>query len=342
MSPLRFAAWWAAAQVLACAPSELGPPLPGEVRLLAVGTSTLSLDRLRVAGLYRNDEAIDTTADVAVTATGTPVIGVLTAPTIDLSARSDFRLRVGQQGNFVARGIRFFGYLDADGSGGFSNGPDLNGPDLVVAAAPTSPSYAWLPELNDQLSAQTPETVEEFYSLTGDRYTAFLPFTAPGLAPTAGSANIPPPTIVVSLATAEFARHALLCVQSLAGEDLTEARVRVDPSAGGDGLCALAIPDCSTATVAELEAPELPRQDLDDLSVQTTVQCRRSGRREALVIESMRLRCSSSPCRCQRVTQVEAIVTSTGATPGWWPCGETVEVCDSSLPLYRADRSCLD
>lgn len=351
MSPLRLASWWVAAQLVACAPSELGPPLPAEVQLIAVGTTTLSLDRLRIAGLYSAADAIETTADVSVTATGAPVIGTLMAPAGKVAVRN-LQIEVGELGNFVGGEVRFFGYLDADGSGDFSNGPDLNGPDQVVAAAPPSPSYAWLPELGTQLLNQTPEAVEEFYSFTAGRYTAFLPvrvFGSDGPALGLSSARVfvrssatRPTTIPVSITSPELARHTLLCPESLEGEGLTEAQVRVDPSAGGEVLCALAIPDCTTTTVAELQAPDLPLDEVDSLTLRTTVQCRRSGRRESLVVEVERLRCSTSPCHCERVTRIDAIVTSTGATPTWWPCGNAVDFCDSSLPLYRADPSCLD
>lgn len=317
--------------------------------MTVVGTSTLPLARLRVAGIHLQDGAIETTADVAVTSTGTSVVGTLQAPTIALPARSTLNIAVGDQGRFRGYEVRFFGYLDSDGSGGFSNGPDLNGPDQVVAAAPGTDGYAWLPDLAAQLARQIPETVDQFYTLTGGRHTAFVPVRVlrGGLSAGAqfggegvGALATRPVTISVYLTNTESARHILLCSQSLNGAGSTDVRVQVDPSAGGDLLCALAIPDCTTATVAELEAPELPLDEGQDLTRPITVQCRRSSHREALIVEEDRIQCSSRTCTCDRLTRVEAIVTSTRAKPSWWPCGDVVEFCDSSLPLYRADRNC--
>lgn len=330
----------------ACAPEPATlQPFPASVNV--VGSATIAFDRLRLVALLQGDGPEDFVLgpDVAITATGTPVQLELTHPA-DLELESlPFALRLSADGaGTLAARARFVAYQDLDDSGDFQIGEALFGPDRPVGLDEFWRGVAWLADPEEQVSLLSPEAAEGYYRATGDRYTAFVPVEV-------GANNVLSPDLSGEPILVDVSRHTianadLACRRRLRNifDPPPEVLLWVDDSLDAEALCGLELGDCRPVDTSTLTPPTLPDPDIVELNplVDVNAQCRRQGGVQVLVIEEFRVRCETDTCDCYDVTSVLAVATSTSSAdePEWWPCGEAVEYCPSTQPLYRVDPAC--
>lgn len=327
-----------------CSP-EAASLQPFTVSVNVVGSATIALDRLRLVAVLEGDDPGELAIgpDVTVTATGTPV-------QLELRSPEGFEVEVESQPLYVqltddgwgvqASRVRFVAYLDVDGSGDYQGGESLLGVDQPVGVDPYGQGVAWLADPEAQLAALPAAAIDAFYRATDDAYTPFLPFMVGStfMADESGLA------IEVDVARHTIVNADLACRGSLyyGVDPPTEVLLWVDRSLDAQTLCGLEIGDCRPVDTSTLTPPALPDPALEALNpfVDTHAQCRQRGGVQVLVVEEARLRCDPTSCLCVNVDSVVAVATATTATPPWWPCGDTVEFCPSSLPLYRVDPAC--
>lgn len=328
----------------ACGGSELEPPGPLEILIRPVGSSTLSLERLRLALLFRGADGVRVTRDIALTSTGADLPFTLRAP-LDLEIPApQTTVAIGTDGfGLRVQAARFVPYLDLDGSESFQDGRGLTGPDQVLGLESFFRTFGWVIDAETQLGAIPPEAAAAYYDATGGSYAAFVPMFRVNGAFQALTSTVPLPV--------EIDRHAIAPVDLACDRDLRvapdpPARVRllVDDRLDAETLCGLELADCAAVTLGPRPVTSTVAGRVDaNPFVDERLQCRRRGGLEVFVREIQRLRCRTSDCGCGQEITVEAVATTTTAPPAWWPCGdEAVVDCPSdAVPLYRADPACV-
>ncbi len=324
----------------ACAPPLVAELQPLDVEVMIVGSATVSFDALRVAVRFESLKGdIEMGSDIAITSTGAPYLLRIEAPSLTTAPASDLRLALdGTRDELHLAWPRLIAYLDHDHSGDFD--PSIDSPDQVLGTDSPQNRIGWLVDPEDALSRLSPEATESYYQATGGLYTPFLVYPLPqttDLLPVARLA-IPIDASRLSIANSDLRCRGLL----RNGPELEpEIKLWVDRSLDPAIVCGLDIADCRPVDTSTLTAPELPPQTRINPVVSRTAQCRRRLGVELLVLQEQRIRCDGR-CICAEAVKIEAVATSTSAEPpSWWPCGQELPYCDSSLPLYRVDPKCL-
>jgi hypothetical protein len=309
----------------ACGVSDRPDPLPLDIEVTAVGTTTVSLDTLRLAVLYRGMESLVITNDVAFTSTTTPIALTLEAPELtDPAATSQLFIFMNER--LSVSTAELVTYLDRDASNSFD--PTV---DVVMGLSDVFLAIAWIFELELQLSTISLEATNAYYNATGDRYTDLMlvQFAGPG----AYLVTEPSP-ISVEISRMSIAAAELTCGRAaLTFDERSSVRLTIDEALDLGPFCDIGIGTCESADVAALPPVDLTR---------TSSQCVQRGALESLALETVDLSCDTEDCHCTTTRSVRAIITSTTSVPAWWPCGEEIEYCASSLPLYQIDPACFD
>jgi len=316
--------------------------VPQPVDVNVVGSATVAFDNLRLVAMVEGEDgALAFGPDVAITSTGTPVTIELTH-TPDLGASPQqfpLRLTSDGQGLLVSR-VRLIAYLDHDRSGSYQDGQSLFGPDQPLGIEQYWRGVASLPDPEAQVGLLSPEAAAGLYDATGGRFSGFVPVQLGGggeLAPDTSGDPFEVDTSRLSIVNADLA-----CRRELRNTTDPEPVIRlwVDRALDPSATCGLDIADCRPVDTSTLTPPALPEGEPVNPFVATHAQCRRRAGLELLVLETRRVRCHPMTCACFDAVDVEAVATSTSAPPAWWPCGDTVDPCPSTLPLYRVDPEC--
>ncbi len=327
----------------ACAGPEYAELEPLQIEVLVVGSATVSYDSLRVAVLYQGAQGgLEVGADVAVTATGTATLMTLLPPsTIERGARLEaLQLPPSQQALLVAR-PRILAYLDLDGSESFQNGRQMTGPDQPLGADGYWQTLGRVVDPWAAIASLGPDAAQAYYRLTDNRFTPFI-----RLGREAGGnlvADTAPEPYALDATRLSITPADLACQGNLRNAESppNEVLLWVDRSLDALVLCGLEVPHCLPVDTSTLTPPALPQGPVPNAFVARNSQCRRRRGVEVLIVQEDRLRCAPSTCGCANEISIEAVATATSAVkPPWWPCGETVDYCDSPLPLYQADPEC--
>lgn len=171
-----------------------------------------------------------------------------------------------------------------------------------------------------------------FYDATGGRYSAWVR--------TDWSAGYPvvarrwTPDVVVVLTEPELTKTLVECRPLIPLQTNTTVLVlddALDPS-----LCGLDTAECTSTNLEDLEPPRL-----DTLAYATyvhTVECHAREDLASLVTVERTMRCVA--CRCGLSSTTTAYVTTATAAPEWWPCGDEVPYCPTTLGLTEPDALC--
>lgn len=323
-----------------CAPSEIGDLEPLDVVVQVVGTTTVTPARPRISAFLVGQGGIAPLADRALTSTRAPIHLTLQPPPAGHITNRLLQARLGTgNGLLLVEPIRFALYDDLDGTAGFQDGMQVLGPDRILAIDEPPRGYGWVPQLEQQLAVPRPPTVSAYYALTGDRYTAFVPLFRPLDGTVALDASTT--SVSVDISQAALAPTRLACGQGFSSprtEDILH--LQVDDALDADALCGLEVADCSAVRIEELDPRGFVPSPPTGAHGNITIQCRRRGALETVVIETNRRLCRPADCVCERFTETHAVLTATTAPPSWWPCGDTIPYCASSRPLYRTDPPC--
>ena len=320
----------------ACAPAELPPPQPIDLEVVVVGSSTLADAPLRIAAVWSSPTSMLVTTDVAITSTESSMQFRLTEPDDPAFIPKGFEPMTIFAGRepYLSYRPSIVAYADRDGSESFGEG------DAVVGIE-SERTVAWLFDFESRFFELPPDFVATYYELTDQRYTPFLraePFV-PGSfdrsVPTSASIFQSEP-VLVTLGGVVRPADQLRCGNQLLylDDSTTQVALRVDTTLDAGEMCGLEVSDCKSVPLEPIGTPVAATSD-DDL-----VQCRKNDRAEVLVVEVRNLDCETH-CFCRVRDVVTAWATSTSSAPSWWPCGRSVDFCDSSLPLYRADATCV-
>lgn len=327
----------------ACAGPEYSELEPLQIEVMVVGSATVSYDHLRVAVLYQSATGdLEVGADVAITATGTANLMTLFPPArVESGARLEaLELPPSLQAVLVSR-PRILAYLDLDGSESFQNGRQLTGPDQPLGADGYWQTLGRVVDPWATIQSLGPDAAQAYYRITNDRFTPFM-----RLGRQAGGslvADTAPEPYALDATRLSITPADLACQGNLRNAESppNEVLLWVDRSLDAEVLCGLEVPNCLPVDTSTLTAPALPDGPVPNAFVARNSQCRRRRGVEVLIVQEDRLRCAPSTCGCANEIKIEAVATATSALkPSWWPCGQTVDYCDSPLPLYQADPQC--
>ena len=341
---LLAAAFWSAA----CGLAEQRTPQPSET---AVAVYNVLADdtrgNLRLALVWIDDD-LRTTADVPVP----PVAAEGGEQTVLLPLRSaaGFPIASYQPQETVRipnTSLMLSGYRprvvlydDVDDNGAFT--PDVlghQGPDRVLGIDNGVTSVCALSDLEAALQMMTLEETDMFYAGTGGIFTPFVQVES-------GSPLIFLPAvftpILITVSDAPVPREQLHCgrqnvrvYDSLTSPSLRASGI-VDVSLDASTLCGSNLATCVTEDFSTMPAPDLHAVSSDGHV--RILQCRRGTLAEALVIHSGVRVCDS--CVCEADLHEDAYFAAPDALPTWWPCGDAIPYCDSSLPMYTIDLLC--
>ena len=232
-------------------------------------------------------------------------------------------------------------YLDHDHSGGFA--PSFfggAGEDQVVAIDGDGGSICFLPDLESALQGGGLEFTDTYYAMTDRRFTPFVRVIAYG-ADLLMDREVSP--LELRLADSPVPGMDLACMRAVYGSRspsiFATSRVSafVDTPLETGTFCGPIFPECQEISFEAMDIPDV--SSLDNGTDLRVAQCRTAERVEVLVVQQARLECED--CSCFTVAHSDVYFAEPSALPSWWPCGDTVLVCESDLPLYTLDPQCL-
>jgi hypothetical protein len=113
----------------------------------------------------------------------------------------------------------------------------------------------------------------------------------------------------------------------------TSLSVVLDAPLDRAALCGLAVQDCQSRRLSQLDAPTL------ETSAARVVQCKHSTELDSLVVVERSTLCQG--CTCTHEYTTTAWIALAEQTPRWWPCGESVPYCATDdSPLYGLSYEC--
>lgn len=330
--------WWCLLLVVGC--GDVEPPEVDDVLFVPVGftgTTTVSLDRLRVAaGAFvdvpaedEEDEAsrsfvsFGQRASTTTTATVTlPLQVPADPPPPDLFYGRDDEVLL------EATQLFFFAYIDEDGDDAFALGTD------TVLGVGGSNGYLHVPDRIEQLGQLGIDDAARYDRSLPPRFGSLVPAVDLSLTPEDHPVRLklePPSAASVRLA----------CGRSLSSNlplSVTSSVVlsqELDPVS----VCGLELEHCGAADLNALTPPLWPEDDPEAPADHPRARCRRRSGLEAVVLETPTPYCELTNCRCgPRVEVLAFVVTST--RPAWWPCGTEVPVCDAPGSALQIPSAC--
>ena len=220
-------------------------------------------------------------------------------------------------------------------------GINTQGTTAVAAVRDFDSALAGLPAVD----------VNTYYDLTDGINTDFLRFVGATSTLTPSMLNrFGPPIASLYFEESELPERDIRCVNTRGfqvepellpitalGTSSRTVSIRVDPGIDVESVCGLTVPDCVPTSTPTMTAtvPLTVRTD----GRRVLSQCRSGARFESLITLDAVLRCGAD-CNCGWEERQRVRVVRTSSTPPGWPCGDAVDYCPSSLPLYLFDEAC--
>ncbi len=259
------------------------------------------------------------------------------------------------ENNVVVSVPRIVVFSDDDRSGDFTPWfVDEPPTDRIFAVnGQGTTSVAAITDFEAALSTLSPVDLNAFYNFTGGLHTPFLRFSGQTstLTPSQVSNAPGPPIVSLYFDDSEIPTRDIRCLTtqpfevdpvlepiSATGTSSSSTIVHVDDRIDVENVCGLTVPSCAPVDITTVTTT-VPTDQLTP-GRRVISQCRVSANLESLVTLQADLRCVE--CDCRWVQRETAIVVRTSSTPEGWPCGDTVLVCPSELPLFRVDEACLE
>lgn len=299
------------------------------VDVVWTGSTTVALSRLRYGaydGFFPGQVRVETPplatfADVALTATTATTALTLRAPAG--GAQYTYGLALSETEIIAIVPIAFVTYLDVDDSS------DLGVGDLVVAESGFDVSgWAYLPDREAQLSLLSLRAQLYFRELVPDARELFI------ARPDQYGGGVFPPPVAMELESAAARAFRLGCALSTTLPLVRTTSVVIAPGIDPLRACGLDASSCLSAPLEPLGSPVIPEGEA------TRAQCRPRSDLEFLLVETLGWSRSLDSCTEGPTSEVLAYVSTASAAPSWWPCGDTVERCDTGSSPLTVDSSC--
>ena len=244
-------------------------------------------------------------------------------------------------------------FRDDDESGGFTawDLEEDSPPDRIFSVnGQGATSVARVRDFEASFSELSAVDVNTYYGLTGGVHTPFIRFVGrtstqtPSVLLESG-----PPIVSMYFEEPVLPERDIRCINARAFQPAPEVapigevptssesfELLVDDRVDLEGVCGLSTPDCTAVDITTVTTT-VPEDKLTP-GRRIISQCRAGANFESLITLQAELRCDE--CACDWVARHRAVVVRTSSTPADWPCGEEVEFCPSSLPLFQVDESC--
>ncbi len=340
------------AGLLVCPACALDPvePAPGLVEVLIERAPEITVTApIRYAVVWTLSQGMVVTADGAVG--GAEVTEVTVQMPLELPPDADLaELDPLEEIELVSWGDeypsfrpRLVVYEDLDRDGAFAP-PVLDGGGSDRVLGIDEGQVVAVLDLDAALEELSLEEAGVFYRETGDAFTAFFRYWEASSSyydPSIGALG----SVSIDIDDPELAELDLACKRELAAETLyynTEhitvdrIDVRIDPLMLS-ALCGVDFTDCATWDFdVESQPPLAPRTYPRPTR---EYQCRHNSVLDVLLQREIDVDCEG--CDCGWVMTTWRYITLAEDPPGWWPCGESIEYCETEYLTYF-DPDCTD
>jgi len=324
-----------------CRPETAHAPLASsvEVNFSNPGAVPLPAD-LRLSLVF-------TYGDVPVATTSLVSVDPATTPTVDLTTPpGDWETGLDPVESVTFPSLstvnvfrpRLVLYEDTDASGS----PTLGDHIWAIDTASSGASVAAVLDLETTLGRMTYEESQSYYAATGGLFTPFMRVMGSrGFLQLVDGQRAGPLTLKIT--DSPIPEEHLRCGRDpvyLSGDPLAPSphvTVQVDLGVDRAAFCGSTLPDCTQASLADVTPPDVT--PLATEGHRRVAMCRQDADVQTLVVQTSTMTCAS--CSCTYDTTAHVWAVTVGSVPSWWPCGGTVDVCTSSLPLYQIDAACL-
>jgi len=207
-------------------------------------------------------------------------------------------------------------------------------PDRVLAIDEGYYTMTAVLDLEELLRELPTPLVDLYYSVTGGRFTPFIPSTGTTDYLYPGDKSF---AYDFSLEDAGSALASLRCLRSLSYAQSTSSPSVVLDAALDPALCGLDYGNCRSQALEELTPPDV--DPIRTSAHRRQAACRRRGSLEVLAISEARFSCER--CACRSAQQLRVLIAAREAVPSWWPCGDEIAYCKSEASLTTFPVACV-